>query len=231
MNDYLLFIDTEASGLPKNWTLPYDSPGNWPFCVQISWLIFTKKGQKIKEENHYIKDNDFSIDASATKVHGITRDLLDKKGEYRKDILQMLIEDFAIYNPLVVGHFMQFDLHMLGADYYRADLEDPFKNAATFCTMLGSTYLIKNPAVRFLRLEQLYEILFKKNLENFHDAIVDAGATAACFFEMMKRGEINDEIIRQQQKEFFEKKYSSEKYGCLPMVSLIVLTVLILFYL
>jgi DNA polymerase-3 subunit epsilon len=229
VNDYLLFIDTEASGLPKNWNLPYDSPGNWPYCVQISWLVFTKEGRKIKEENHYIKDSDFIIDVSATKVHGITRDLLEKKGEYRKVVLQLLQEDFTRYNPLAVGHFMQFDLHMLGADYYRAEMGDPIKNGGIFCTMLGSKHLVKNPALRFLRLDQLYEMLFKKRLEHSHDALVDAGATAACFFEMMKRGEINEEIITQQQKEFFKKKSFPEKYGCLPMISLIFLTVLILY--
>jgi DNA polymerase-3 subunit epsilon len=231
VKNYLLFIDTEASGLPKNWSLPYDSPGNWPYCVQISWLVFTKDGRKIKEENHYIKDNDFTIDASATKVHGITRELLENKGEYRRAVLQSLNEDFTRYDPLAVGHFMQFDLHMLGADYHRAEIENPFQKAATFCTMLGSTHLIKNPAVRFLRLEQLYETQFKKSLENCHDALVDATATAACFFEMMKRGEINEEIILQQQKEFFQKKNVPETYGCLPMISLMVLTFLILYFL
>lgn len=46
LKDYLLFIDTEATGLPKKWNLPYNTPGNWPDAVQISWLLYTKEGQK-----------------------------------------------------------------------------------------------------------------------------------------------------------------------------------------
>ena len=228
MNDYLLFIDTEASGLPKNWNLPYDAVGNWPFCVQIAWLIYAKDGKKIKEENHYIKNNDFAIAESATKIHGITREFLDENGEDRKDILHLLSDDLNRYRPLVVGHFMQFDMHMLGADFFREGLEDPLRKEQTFCTMLGSKHLIRNPALKFLRLEQLYKILFDKPLDNYHDAIVDATATASCFFELMKRGEINEEIILQQQKEISKKNQVRLKDGCvIPMLLIILLTVLI----
>jgi DNA polymerase-3 subunit epsilon len=229
VKEYLLFIDTEASGLPKNWSLPYDSPGNWPHCVQISWVLYKSDGRQIKQENHFIKDNDFDIAASATQVHGITRELLNQRGEFRKDVLTQLTEDLNNYDPLVVGHFMQFDLHLLRADFLRAGLEDPIKKEGTFCTMLGSTHLIKNPSVKFLRLEQLYKTLFNQTLENPHDALIDATATAACFFELMKRGEINAETIRQQQKEFFQKESLPDKYGCLPILSIILLTLFILF--
>ncbi len=56
MSDYLLFIDTETSGLPKKWGLPYSAKNNWPFSVQIAWVIYTKEGQKVKQENHFIKE-------------------------------------------------------------------------------------------------------------------------------------------------------------------------------
>jgi DNA polymerase-3 subunit epsilon len=228
LKDYLLFIDTEASGLPKNWSLPYDAKGNWPFCVQISWAVYTNDGKQIKEANHYIKNDDFMIDASATKIHGITGEYLNQHGECRKDILKQLTEDVQTYEPLIVGHFMQFDLHMLGADFFREGLENPIKKENTFCTMLGSKHLIKNPTVKFLRLEQLYKILFDKTLDNHHNAIVDATATASCFFELMKRGEITGEIILQHQKEFSKKDLVPEKEGCLfTMLVIISLTVLI----
>lgn len=228
MKEYLLFIDTEASGLPKNWSLPYDTKGNWPFCVQISWAIYHNNAQQIKEANHYIKNDDFVIDASATKIHGITRDYLNEHGECRKDILKQLTEDVTRYDPLIVGHFMQFDLHMLGADFFREGLENPVKKENTFCTMLGSKHLIRNPALKFLRLEQLYKSLFDRTLENHHNAIVDATATASCFFELVKRGDITDEIILQQQKEVLKKAIVLERKGCLfSMLVIISLTALI----
>lgn len=230
MKEYLLFIDTEASGLPKNWKLPYDASGNWPYCVQISWIIFTKTGEKIKKENHYIKNDDFSIADSASKVHHIDRAFLNANGEYRHDVLQQLADDMLTYNPLVVGHFIQFDLHMLSADFFRAEMEIPIKKELSFCTMLGSTHLIKNPSVKFLRLEQLYETLFESPLLHHHNAIIDAAATAQCFFELARRGDINDEIILQQQRTLL-KKETIKPPGCLfPMLAILLLTFLI-FYL
>jgi DNA polymerase-3 subunit epsilon len=227
VKDYLLFIDTEASGLPKNWNLPYDMAGNWPNCVQISWLIYTKGGREVKVENHYIKDDDFEIADSATKIHGITRSFLNANGDCRKSVLQLLVNDVAEYHPLVVGHFLLFDFHMLSADFFRAGIENPLKRESTFCTMLGSRHLIKNPSVKFLRLGQLYETLFDKPLLNQHNAVVDASATALSFFEMVKRGEVNEEIIAQQQKEVLKKDTLPGKYGCLPVLVIIFLTVLI----
>lgn len=227
MKDHLLFIDTEASGLPKNWNLPYDIAGNWPNCVQISWAVYTKDGQEIKAEDYYIKDDDFEITESATKIHGITRAFLNANGHNRKDVLRQLLIDLATYDPLIVGHFMLFDFHMLSADFFRAGIEYPLKREATFCTMLSSRHLIKNPSLKFLRLGQLYETLFNKTLENQHDAIVDARATASCFFELIKRGDINDDIISLQQKENLKKDTLPEKYGCLPVLVIIFLTVLL----
>jgi DNA polymerase-3 subunit epsilon len=122
---------------------------------------------------------------------------------------------------------MQFDSHMLGADFFREGLENPLKKEQTFCTMLGSINLIKNPSVKFLRLEQLFNTLFNKDLEDHHNAIVDARATALCFFELMQRGEINEEAIARQQIESV-KKVPANKYGCaVPMLIIILLTFLI----
>ncbi len=229
MKEYLLFIDTEASGLPKNWNLPYDSNNNWPYCVQIAWCIYSKDGREIKSENHYVKNDDFTIADSATKIHGITRTLLQSKGECRKEILQRFCEDLEGYQPLVVGHFMQFDLHMLGADFFRESTENPLKKVCTFCTMRGSTHLIRNPSVKFLRLDQLYQTLFHKGLENHHNAMVDANATASCFFELVKRGDITEQTILQQQEELSRKKALSTPAGCALPILLMVLLIAIIY--
>lgn len=90
VKEYILFIDTEASGLPKNWDLPYSANDNWPYCVQLAWVIYTKDGNLIKEENHFIKNKDFKITKPAQKIHGITREYLDEHGKDREEILQSL---------------------------------------------------------------------------------------------------------------------------------------------
>lgn len=230
MTDYLLFIDTEASGLPKKWDLPYSARDNWPFCVQVSWIIFTREGQKVKQENHFIKENDFEIAPSAIKIHGITKSFLDENGERRENVMKMLYDDVCSYQPLVVGHFMQFDYHMMEVDFLRTGIENPVKKEMIFCTMLATTHLVRNPVAKFLGLGDLYETLFNKTLKNQHNALVDAKATAECFFELIRRGEINDETIINQQKEIRKPYYENKGTGCIVPVLFIICLFVLIFY-
>lgn len=193
MNDYLLFIDSEASGLPVNWELPYSVTGNWPYIVQISWLIFNRQGIKIKEEDHYIKDSEMTISPEATRVHRLRRDFLAINGKPRREILSLLAADIARYEPLLVGHFLNLDLHLVGAECYRAGVENPTMGLPTYCTMLGTTTLQPNPALRYLKLSALYMTLFHRPQENPHDALSDAAATAECYFELARRGQIRED--------------------------------------
>jgi DNA polymerase-3 subunit epsilon len=232
VNDYLLFLDTETSGLPKNWNLPYAASGNWPFSVQVAWIIYTKDGHELKRENHYIKDEAVTIDKSATKIHGITSDFLSKNGEERKDVLQLLHRDLVHFQPLVIGHFIEFDQHILAADFLRTNIENLLKKENSFCTMLATTHLVKNPALKFFRLGQLYETLFNKTLEDQHNALNDAKASADCFFELLKRGEIDDGKIVFQQQQTKNTDHTGGKHGCATLVlAIISFLILITFFL
>lgn len=199
MTDNLLFIDTEASGLPKKWNAPYSKVNNWPFSVQISWLIYNRNGELIKQEDHYIKDDDFKITPAAVNIHGITREFLNEHGQPRHQVMQLLAKDISKYQPLLVGHFMELDYHVISADFFRSGVENPAVPTDQFCTMLATKQFNHNPQAKYLRLGDLYELLFNKPLLHQHNALVDAKATAECFFELVKRGEIDDEYIDKQQ--------------------------------
>ena len=232
MPEYLLFLDTEASGLPKNWELPYSAQNNWPFCVQVAWILYKKDGQKLKQENHYIIEPDFEIEKSATKIHGITLSFLQKNGQSRKEVMKMLADDVIKYQPLVIGHFMLFDFHMIAVDFYRTGIENPVKSEMTFCTMVATTHLVKNPVKKFFKLGELYEALFGLPLNDQHNALVDAKATAECFFELVKRREITDQTIALQQKKEVKSDTENKGVGCtLPMLLISFLIFLIFYYL
>ena len=232
MTDYLLFIDTETSGLPNDWEKPYSAQDNWPSCVQIAWIIYTKDGQQVKQENHFIKEDDFKISKSSTKIHGITEAFLLINGESRREVMQLLSHDVLTYQPLVIGHFMNFDYDMLGVDFYRSGIDNPIKKEMTFCTMIATTYMVKNPTLKFFRLGELYECLFNTKLYNQHNALYDARATADCFFELIKRGEVTDETIAFQQKDATVSQVQEKQTGCaVPILLIIFLTFLILYIL
>ena len=191
MTDFLLFIDTEASGLPKKWDLPYTVEGNWPFAVQVSWFVYNKDGVKVKEQNYFVSNKDFKISETALGIHGLTPIFLKKNGIPRMELLHILSKDLEEYQPMIVGHFLELDYHVIGAEYHRIGIEKhPMQNLPCFCIMSASMHLQQNPNSKFLHLGQLFELLFKKPLLNQHNALVDASATADCFFELVKRNEI-----------------------------------------
>ncbi len=199
MTDNLLFIDTEASGLPKKWNAPYSKVNNWPFSLQISWLVYKRNGTLVKKENHYISNNDFKIAPAAQQIHGITREFLARQGEPRHKVLELLAQDMQLYQPMLIGHFMELDFHVINADFFRSGVENPIINSPMFCTMIASKHLLRHPQNKYLRLGDLYEFLFNRPLLHQHDALVDASATADCFFALLKNGEIDDEYISRQQ--------------------------------
>lgn len=223
MRDYILFIDTETSGLPKKWDAPYSANDNWPFIVQIAWMIFRQDGEYIKTENHYIKDNDYEISQPSGNIHGINPAFLKEHGEERKAVMQLLQQDLLHYNPLIVGHFLQLDSQMIGVGFHRAGLENPAEKLPGFCTMKLSGSFIRYKPSRYLKLGELYERVFNEPLNNQHNALTDVKATAACFFELRKKGDIDKSVIESQQ--------NPEKKNLLPDYFSWILILLIFFVL
>lgn len=198
MTDYLLFIDTEATGLPRRWNAPYSTPGNWPCCIQVSWVIFYKDGQQVKIENHYINEEDCTISPASYRIHGIDHPFLREHGVKRKKALHRLVNDLRRYRPMVVGHFLRFDYHILSADFFRAGIANPLHDLPAFCTMAATRHLAIHHHTHHLRLGELYHKLFNLHLYNEHNALADASATAECFFELRKTINIAAEVQKQK---------------------------------
>lgn len=227
MNKYLLFIDTEASGLPVNWTLPYSAGENWPHIVQIAWLIYDKQRNLVKQENHYVRADGINITQSAIDTHGITPDYLAANGEDQSKVMEMLANDLVEYEPTVIGHFMQLDYYLMGAAFYRSGVYNPLSRLPVFCTMVATTQLLRSPSTRQLRLGDLYYMLFKQTLLHEHDALHDAKATAESFFELRDRGEISEAAIVQQNKDFeLQREPRKKPTGCFLPALIVILLVL-----
>ncbi|KAA0129574.1 3'-5' exonuclease [Chryseobacterium sp. SN22] len=200
MNSYLLFIDTETTAVPKRWDLPYSDTGNWPSAVQVSWIICSEDGTEIKKEDRYIFEEDLVISEGSFRVHGITEEFLRSRGKSRREVLNDLAADIIKYNPLVVGHFLEFDLHILSADFLRAQLPNPFGNSRFYCTMLKSHQYRSGTSKTGMRLPQLYRLLLNDKAEPSHNAIVDAGMTARCFFEIRRQNQMTEKDLEENNR-------------------------------
>ncbi|RYY38103.1 MAG: 3'-5' exonuclease [Sphingobacteriaceae bacterium] len=231
MNNYLLFIDTEASGLPHTWNLPYSAADNWPHALQVSWVVYDDARKLVKKQDHYINTEGITITPKAEEIHGLTPEFLRANGKPRAEVMQLLAEDLLQYQPMVIGHFMRLDYYLLGAGFYRSAIENPLDKLPVFCTMVATTQLKHRPLVRHLRLDELYYMLFSTQLQHQHNALNDVLATAECFFELRERGEIPDALIRRQNKEFERQRDPANKpKGCLLPALMIILLVAIIIY-
>lgn len=199
MYDYLLFIDTETSDMPKRWNAPTRKTKEWPHILQIAWIICKTNGEPVHSRDFYVRQKNIAIAEGAQRLHGIDLDVLNEKGIDQKVVLNSLATDIELYQPLIVGHFLEFDRKMLEVGFAREEITRNFDKLPKFCTMLFT----RKPkdifgGYSFMRLDEFYFSLFNEQYELSHHALADAQATKACFFELQKQGRINERVISKQ---------------------------------
>lgn len=188
-SDLYLFFDTETTGTPFNYKAPSSDTRNWPRLVQLGWILMTEKGKKVSEKNYIVKPNGFTIPAEATKIHNITTKMALEQGRELSFVIDEFLKDFnkAKY---VVGHNIDFDKKIIGAELIRLSKPDIMNSKQAFCTMKSSTDFCKIPGYygyKFPKLQELYHKLFGRDYEDAHDAASDIEATQQCFWELRRR--------------------------------------------
>ena len=163
----VMVFDTETSGLiPRHKAgTPFPPIEAYPYIMQISWTVYNVLTGKIEEVvNEYIAvPNTVEISPEATKVNGITREVLLAKGV---PIVPILEKFFVAYMKCdcIVAHNIQFDSEVVRKEMWRnreglnRKIRNPERvnmmcgvftkkfNGAyhieTFCTMMSSVELV-----------------------------------------------------------------------------------------
>lgn len=188
-NNYILFFDTETTGLPKSWKAPINDFDNWPRLVQLAYILFDYNGNKLLEGNHIIKPHGFRIPEESSKIHKITNDIALSTGI---DLLEALsiFESLLQKAKYIVAHNIEFDEKILLCEFARLNLKNSLSHKEKICTMLKTTQFcgIQGPyGLKWPKLSELYQKLFNSTFEEAHNAEVDIKATAKCFWELRKR--------------------------------------------
>ncbi len=187
-----LFFDTETTGLPKNWKAPVTDLKNWPRLVQLAYLLYDKAGNKISGSSVIIKPEGFSIPSDAARVHGISTERAIKEGVPILDALQQFGEELNKATHLV-AHNISFDEKIVGSELIRNGFPNSLPSKKKICTMQLSTNFcrIDGPyGYKWPKLSELHYKLFKTNFAEAHDASIDIGITAKCFWELKRIREI-----------------------------------------
>ena len=185
-----LFFDVETTGLPKDWKAPVSDLDNWPRIVEIAWVLSDEKGNEIEEYSAILKNDNFSIPYEASKIHHITDEIANTKGQDRVSIFKMFAETISKAQALV-AHNIDFDYKVLHSEFMRYNIKSGIYKIDKICTKELTTDYCKLPGnygYKWPKLEELYYKVFRKDLVSAHSASIDVKACKDCFFELANQG-------------------------------------------
>lgn len=184
----ILFVDTETTGLPKDYKASYKDSENWPRLVQISWILTDAKGTILEATDYIIRPEHFTIPQEATNIHGITNRMAKEEGyKLRKVLLHFL--EMLDKCDFIVGHNIDFDVNVIAAELHRKELPtSSFIIKPRACTMKAGTdfcAIPKGNGYKWPKLSELYYHIFSETFENAHNAQSDVYATMQCYFGLL----------------------------------------------
>ena len=206
---YLTF-DSETTGLPKNFKAPISDSENWPRLVQLAWQINDKEGKLINNKSFLIKPDNFTIPYNSEKIHGISTQIALEKGIGLIIALKDFEEDLKKCK-YIIGHNINFDKNILGAEFYRKNIKSDLLNKISidtghiskqYCNLKGGF----GGGLKMPKLIELYEILFGKKFSDAHDAAYDVNATAKSFFYLLKKEVYSNEDSSSKKINYEEPK-------------------------
>lgn len=118
----VLVLDTETTGkLPKHRKgAPFPPSEAYPYITQISWVLYNVERDFVEETfDTYIQvPQEIPITEEITRITGVTREILDKKG---KPLTPVLLALYRAYMKChcVVAHNMSFDSQVIRQEIYR----------------------------------------------------------------------------------------------------------------
>lgn len=186
---YLIF-DTETTGLPKNYNAPVSDLENWPRLVQLAWQLHDAKGKLISAQNFIVKPEGFTIPYNSQQIHGISTERALEEGHDLNTVLGHFSKDLA-QAEVAVGHNIEFDLNIVGAEYLRTEQTNQLEAVASIDTKEVATDYCAIPGGRggkfkWPTLTELHQKLFGEGFGDAHDAAYDVDATSRCFFGLIK---------------------------------------------
>lgn len=200
----ILVFDTETTNvLPKNVPIMRQFLKMFPYIVQLSFVTYDTELDKTDFYDYVIKIPDtIEVTPESIELHGITREVMNKKGVDIQVALNEFKKCYLTCNTLV-AHNLKFDNTMITIESMRNNMGriiniiDPKKTH--YCTMNNSINLCniiikKNDKTykKFPKQLELHQKLFTEKIreEKLHDSSVDILLCLRCYFMMVHEKDI-----------------------------------------
>ncbi len=188
-----LFFDVETTGLPINRFAEPEDFNNWPYAVEIAWLLVDDEGLQVSGSKYILKQN-INIPAASIAIHGINNSRMKAEGVNPSEVYSEFIE--AVNNTeYIVAHNIEFDLPILECELLRNGFQKilfskkqicTMQEGKEFCNLHSSAGQLKNP-----KLTELFGKLYFNNpfinITGIHSALADTLLCYRCFIEMKQR--------------------------------------------
>jgi len=199
----ILVFDTETTGLPTSYNTPVIATQQWPYIVQLSYIIYdTELNTVLDYRDTIIKlPNSITITKESENIHKISNEMSKTKGV---ELKPELIKFNELLNTVdeIVGHNISFDKNMIMVECLRFRLENNFtKNKIPeFCTMKNSVNICKiltynksgRSYYKYPKLIELYQYLFNTTPDGLHNSMVDVLATIRCYGKLKYNIDYNE---------------------------------------
>lgn len=185
-----LFFDTETTGLPADYNAPESDTDNWPRLVQLAWIIGDSVTTMSELKCCVVQPDGFEIPTGASDIHGIYTAEALADGVPLQTALTAFFKDIERVTT-VVGHNIEFDVKIIGAECARISVPNPLHGKHLRCTKNESTEYCKIPGsygYKWPTLDQLHIKLFDVGFPDEHDAGGDTLACMKCFYKLQDLG-------------------------------------------
>lgn len=193
-------FDTETTGLlPKNGFSPR-TLDKCPHILQLSYIVMDlDRRERLCTRDLYIRiPNEVLIPEESSRIHGITRSIVDAQGIPIREAIPTFFQDVAICDQWV-AHNAAFDLTMLRIELMRCIVADSPNNLSwkaylhrlstvpCTCTMQSTIDLCQLPMpynknqYKYPKLDELHLFLFGTHVDQAHNALQDVLATLRCY--------------------------------------------------
>jgi len=189
-NTDIIIFDTETTGLLAPTPTNIDRQ---PYLTEVYIIRLDKDFNFVSEMETMVRPP-IPIPEEITRITGITQEDADKAPSFI-EIYDKLYDIFEGVNYMA-GHNINFDKGVIKYELFRHDFEEKFHWPKHHLCSVEASRHYKN---KRLKLSQLYELLFNSSFQGAHRARADVEATARCFMELVKRGDIEYPIKKEHE--------------------------------
>lgn len=178
-----IFFDTETTDLIRNSLQPLSKQ---PRVIEFFALtIDVVDGQEISEVGSlsFRCNPGITIKSEVTKITGIKDSDVANLPSFRAHAVDVRLALEGADH--VVAHNLSYDKAVIGFEFQRLG-DPPIEWPQGTCTVEATEHIKGHR----LNLSSLYSELFGEGFANAHSAEADVRATAKCFLELLRRGEV-----------------------------------------